>query len=235
MYKEFSKVYDIMMEYCDYDEWKNIIEDKINIYGNSPKTILDLGCGTGEVLVRLEEKYEMTGVDLSKEMVELSKKKCNTKDFYVQDMRSLNLEKNYDIVISLFDTVNHLVSLEGLKQTMKSVWNNLNKDGLYIFDVVTRDLMEDMFPGGNFIDDREEMMIVWEHEFDEEEELDYIDATFFIKEPSGMFSKIKEEYVKKIFTVDEIIKVAKETGFSILEVAENNELAGERLFFTLKK
>jgi cyclopropane fatty-acyl-phospholipid synthase-like methyltransferase len=235
MYKNFSKVYDIMMEYADYDGWKNIIEEKIERYGDSPKTILDLGCGTGEVLLRLLPNYEMTGVDLSKEMVEIANRKVDAASFYVQDMRELKLDKKHDVVISLFDTVNHLISMEGLKKTFSSVWKNLNEDGLYIFDVVTRELMDEMFPGGNFIDDRGDIMIIWEHEEDMEEGIDYVDTTFFVKQKNGMFKKITEEYVKKIFTVDEIINTAKEVGFQAVEVEENSELAGERIFFTLKK
>ena len=50
-----------------------------------------------------------------------------------------------------------------------------------------------------------------------------------------MFKKITEEYVKKIFTVDEIVNTAKEVGFQVVEVEENSELAGERIFFTMKK
>ncbi|WP_310739964.1 MULTISPECIES: class I SAM-dependent DNA methyltransferase [Psychrilyobacter] len=235
MYKNFSKVYDIMMEYADYDGWKDIIEEKIERYGDAPKTILDLGCGTGEVLLRLLPNYEMTGVDLSKEMVEIANRKIDAASFYVQDMRELKLDKKHDVVISLFDTVNHLISMEGLKKTFSSVWKNLNEDGLYIFDVVTRELMDEMFPGGNFIDDRGDIMIIWEHEEDMEEGVDYVDTTFFVKQKNGMFKKITEEYVKKIFTVDEIMNTAKEAGFQVVEVEENSELAGERIFFTLKK
>jgi cyclopropane fatty-acyl-phospholipid synthase-like methyltransferase len=235
VYKNFSKVYDIMMEYADYDGWKDMVEEKIERYGDTPKTILDLGCGTGEVLLRLISDYEMTGVDLSKEMVEIANRKIDAASFYVQDMRGLKLDKKHDVVISLFDTVNHLISLEGLKKTFSSVWKNLNEDGLYIFDVVTRELMEEMFPGGNFIDDRGDIMIIWEHEHDDEEGIDYVDTTFFVKQKNGMFKKITEEYVKKIFTVDEIINTAKEVGFQVVEVEENSELAGERIFFTLKK
>jgi len=235
VYKNFSKVYDIMMEYADYDGWKEIVEEKIERYGNSPKTVLDLGCGTGEVLIRLTPKYEMTGVDLSKEMVDIAKEKTDAASFYVQDMRELKLKQKHDVVISLFDTINHLISLKGLKKTFQSVWNNLEEEGIYIFDVVTRELMDEMFPGGNFIDDRGEIMIIWEHEYDEDEEIDYVDTTFFVKQENGLFKKITEEYVKKIFTVDEIINTAKEVGFQVVEVEENDGLAGERIFFTMKK
>ena len=235
MYKNFSKVYDLMMEYADYNGWKEKVEEKIERYGESPKNILDLGCGTGEVLIRLAPNYQMTGVDLSNEMLEIAKEKINTVSFYMQDMRSFKLEEKNDVVISLFDTINHLISLEGLKKTFEHVWKNLTEGGLYIFDVVTRELIDEMFPGGNFIDDRGEIMIIWEHDYDETEEIDYIDTTFFIKQENGLFKKITEEYMKKIFTVDEIINTAKEVGFKVLEVEEDSELAGERIFFTMKK
>ena len=65
MYKNFSKVYDKFMEICDYNEWVSLLESYIKNYNQSGDKILDLGCGTGETLVRLSEKYQCSGLDLS--------------------------------------------------------------------------------------------------------------------------------------------------------------------------
>jgi len=69
MYKNFSKVYDKFMEICDYNEWVQLLEGYISEYNPQGKKVLDLGCGTGENLIRLSDKYECSGLDLSEDML----------------------------------------------------------------------------------------------------------------------------------------------------------------------
>lgn len=235
MYKEFSKVYDLMMEYSDYDKWREIVEAKFKLYNPTGTKVLDLGCGTGELIKRLQGDYEVVGVDLSQGMIDIAKEKVDGIEFYVQDMRNFKLKEKNDIILSLFDTINHLISIEALEATLEAVYNNLKEDGIYIFDIVTEELMEEMFPGGYFVDERDDLTIVWGHEYEEEDGLDYIDASFFIKQKDGSYRKVTEEYVKKIFTPEEIIEAAKKIGFEVKEVAQDGTLAGERIFFTLQK
>ncbi len=238
MYEGFSKIYDRLMEHADYDLWAEYVDRYISDYCDKAEEILDLGCGTGEVLIRLCDKYRISGVDLSEEMLSVAQKKIEIKgksiQLYKQDMRELECGQEYDAVISLFDTVNHLKSLSDLEKTFFAVNKNLKDGGIYIFDVVTRQLMDDMFEGGSFVDERDDLFIVWEHEVDEEG-LDYVYTNFFIESKDGMYERISEEYVKKIFTHDEIRSCADRAGFSIEVVEENDVLAGSRVFYVLKK
>ena len=238
MYEGFSKVYDRLMEYADYDLWTDCVEKYIKEYCIKAEEVLDLGCGTGELLIRLSERYSVTGVDLSAEMLSVAAKKLEDAgkelELYKQDMRQLRTGKEYDVVISLFDTVNHLRSNLDLEKTFSSVYGNLKKGGIYIFDVVTRQLMDEMFSGGSFVDEREGMFIVWEHEIDDEG-LDYVYTNFFVEDEDGRYDRIYEEYSKKIFTHDEVVRYAEKTGFSVEKVEENDILAGARVFYVLKK
>ena len=233
MYKKFSKIYDKFMEYCDYNEWARIVEENKQEFQIEGNDLLDLGCGTGEILLYLQQ-YNCTGIDLSEEMLKIAQKKlkgCNI-PLYYGDMKNFDTGKKYDIIISFFDTITHLTSLEELKENFRCIANSLKKDGIYIFDIVDRNFMELMFPGGVFVDQRKNLTTIWEHEF--EDGIDYIDATYFIKQKNGYFEKIQESYEKKLFTATEIKKAAEENGLKISKKYLNNKIAGEREFFVLR-
>ncbi|SJZ96607.1 Cyclopropane fatty-acyl-phospholipid synthase [Cetobacterium ceti] len=235
MYNNFAKIYDKFMKYCDYDQWSSYIKDKIEEYHPQGKTLLDLGCGTGETLIRLKENFQCSGLDLSKEMLEIAHKKLKNKgvNLFMGDMREFNTGEKYDIIISLFDTVNHLTSIEDLEDLFSAVKGSLNENGIYIFDVVDRKFMEAMFPGGIYYDERKDMTIIWEHS--REDDLDFVEANFFVKNKNNTYDKYKEYYEKKIFDRSEIEKAVKKNDLSLLTVAKNDKIAGERYFYVVKK
>jgi len=236
MYNEFSEVYDHMMEYADYDEIIKYLIDKIKEQGIKEGKLLDLGCGSGEILKKIPKEYEVSGMDLSGEMLEIARTKIDSKiKLYHDDMRTFKTGEKYSSIISIFDTINHLTSNFELEMTLKNVNEHLEEGGIYIFDVVSREFMEEMFPGGSFIDEREKMMVVWEHEYEEETGLDYVYVNFFIEDEDGRYRRIYEEHSKKIFSKEELELAIKNSGFEILEIDENDEFAGVRDFYTLKK
>lgn len=65
IYQGFAGVYDELMTHAPYDEWVQWIRQ--NIKPNA--AIIDVGCGTGEISLRLAEKgHAVTGIDLSEEI-----------------------------------------------------------------------------------------------------------------------------------------------------------------------
>lgn len=233
-YKNFSKIYDKFMKHCNYDEWSSEIEELIKRYNPDAKNLLDLGCGTGETLIRLKEKFSCEGLDLSEDMLKIAHKKLKNSGvpLFLGDMREFDTRKKYDVIISLFDTVNHLTSLEDLDDLFKSVKNSLNDDGIYIFDVVDRKFMDKMFEKGIYFDDRKDMSIIWEHF--QEDDIDVIEATYFVKNRAGFFEKFKEMYEKRIFDRKELEKYCEKNNLSLLSVQKNDRIAGERDFYILK-
>ena len=236
MYKNFSKVYDKFMEICDYNEWIKILEKYIGEYNSYGKKVLDLGCGTGSTLVNLSEKYECSGLDLSEEMLKKANIKLKGKNIplFLGDMREFNTGEKYDIIFSFFDTVNHLTSTEDLLDLFNSVKSSLNNNGIYIFDVVDREFMNKMFANDVYADNRKDFAVIWEHFYNEEENLDEIEATYFIKNKNKTFDRVTEYYEKRIFTHEEICACAEKAGLCVQKCEMNDFLAGKRYFYVLK-
>lgn len=128
----------------------------------------------------MTKNYQCDGMDLSEEMLKIAQRKLKHREvrLFLGDMVEFDTGYKYDIMVSLFDTVNHMVSVEELESHLESVLNSLNNGGVYIFDIVDREFMDTMFLG-TFVDNRKDITCIWEHEI--EEGIDYIDATYFLK------------------------------------------------------
>ncbi|QNM14678.1 MULTISPECIES: class I SAM-dependent methyltransferase [Fusobacterium] len=235
MYKIFSKLYDKFMKYSDYGAWENQMEELIKEGKPNGNTLLDIGCGTGELLLRMAKNYKCDGMDLSEDMLKIAFKKLKHREvgLFLGNMIDFDTGKTYDIMVSLFDTVNHILTLDELECHFKSVYKSLNPNGIYIFDVVDRKFMNEMFPNDLFVDNRKDLTCIWEHEIDGG--IDYIDATYFLKNSRGSWDKFTESYTKKIFTEDEIKKSVLNANLKLIKILINDKIAGKRNIYLLKK
>ena len=64
-------------------------------------SILDVGCGSGEPIAQhfIAKGYELAGVDYAQAMITLARQRFPKQNWYVADMRALNLGRRYDGLI----------------------------------------------------------------------------------------------------------------------------------------
>jgi len=132
-YDKIAKFYDSVVGRSD--EEIEFVRSRINKYHSSAKSVLEIGCGTGSNLFTLSKKYDVTGIDISMEMLEIAKKKIPKGTFHLHDMRNFDLKKKFDVILCLYDTINHLTLFNDWKKVFKSANDHLNKNGLFIFDI----------------------------------------------------------------------------------------------------
>jgi ubiquinone/menaquinone biosynthesis C-methylase UbiE len=101
-------------------------------------TVLDLACGTGSQVFWLSNKgFKVTGVDINEKMLDIAKSKSRaekTKPTFIKgDMRKTHVGE-FDAVLTIFNAIGHLTK-EDFNKALRNIHNNLNKNGLYIFDI----------------------------------------------------------------------------------------------------
>lgn len=144
-YKGFSYYFDQIMEYINYNDWLNFTLH----YLKADAKVLDLACGSGLLATLLNiEGYETDGLDLSQDMLGLANDRFKANHIlsklYLQDMTSFKLDKKYDAITCYFDSLNHLPTLDYVKQTLDSVYEALNEGGLFLFDIFSLSKYKDM-------------------------------------------------------------------------------------------
>ena len=101
------------------------------------KKILELACGTGSVLKPLSNKYKVSGLDLSKKMLAIARKKVPEVKFYHQNMVTFLINERFDVILCVFDSMNHILKFGDWEKIFTNVKNHLTDNGIFIFDINT--------------------------------------------------------------------------------------------------
>lgn len=141
IFESYANYYDIIYQDKDYKAECDFLESIFSKYfSKSVRSILDLGCGTGgHVLTLAERGYEVAGVDSSRKMLEIGRRKAKKGKLNIKfiegDIRNIELDQKFDAVISMFAVISYQITNEDLISTFKTAWKHLKKNGLFIFDV----------------------------------------------------------------------------------------------------
>jgi predicted TPR repeat methyltransferase len=244
MYTSFAYIYDKLMYDVDYKEWANYIEEIFRKYDISPGSILDLGCGTGNLTVEMAKRnYEMIGVDISTDMLMCAKEKSLIEKVDIlylnQDMSNFELYGTVDAVICLMDSLNYITNKNDLKRLFKLVNNYLNPGGLFIFDINTQYKLEKILGDNVFYDVGEEITYIWDNRYDKRKKQCEFDLTFFIKDGTG-YNRCDELHYERAFTNKEIEDLINYSNLKLLNVFDALKFTSpnkksERIFYISKK
>jgi SAM-dependent methyltransferase len=132
-YASFAQFYDAVMG--DPLPRSSRVTDTITRHSAGASSVLELGCGTGSVLAGLPTSLSVTGIDRSPEMLAIASSKVPRGRFIKADISSFDLGERFDVVICVFDTLNHLPRFDLWQELFRRVFEHLNDYGLFVFDV----------------------------------------------------------------------------------------------------
>ncbi|MCK6541065.1 class I SAM-dependent methyltransferase [bacterium] len=142
VFGDYSRYYDLLYKDKDYGNEVHYLRDLIQRFAPQTQTILNLGCGTGAHDFFLSEYgYSIDGIDVSQEMLSkaiekaaASPKLSSLLRFYKGDIRSIRLDKTFDVALSLFHVMSYQTSNNDFMDTLSTVKYHLNPNGIFIFD-----------------------------------------------------------------------------------------------------
>ncbi|MFA5080397.1 MAG: class I SAM-dependent methyltransferase [Candidatus Paceibacterota bacterium] len=205
-YQFFSKIYDEVMgtEYQDF--YEKIL---YRLFKNAPiedKVILELGCGTGEIIKRLSKNNKTFGIDISSEMIKVAQKKDKETKYIVMDMRDFKLPYLYDIIFCAFDSINHIPNISEWEKVFQNSKKHLNDNGILIFDFNTIEKFsainnktlikngKDFYASISTKSNKNKC--IW-------------DVSIFEKEKENKYRLYKEKIVEYSFPIDDVVEKVK--------------------------
>lgn len=143
MFRNYAELYDSLYLDRSYISEVNYLHKIIKEDCNPNISLLDLGCGTGIHSLELSKfGFKVTGLDISPEMLSVANNKLTeisqfqelSCEFVIGDILKMKMNKKYDVVISMFHVMNFFLTNENFVSVLKSIYDALKEDGIFIFD-----------------------------------------------------------------------------------------------------
>ena len=107
---------------------------------NDVRSILDIGCGTASHGVQLSLRgYDVTGFDLSHEMIALAHKKVQdagaSMTLHTMNMIDFTFDRSFDSAICMFAVLGYVTKTHDLISALRNIRQHLPEGALFVFDV----------------------------------------------------------------------------------------------------
>lgn len=140
LYTDLSNYYDLMCVDIDYQAQSHCIHRLHQLFGNGGKIHLDLACGTGpHVRHFLDFGFKSSGLDINQPMLDIARQRCPQAHFSLQNMCQFQLTEPVDLITCFLYSIHYCDDIERVKQCLISVYNNLNSKGIFCFNAVDKD------------------------------------------------------------------------------------------------
>ncbi len=200
--------------------------------------VLDLCCGSGHVTKELVQRgYQVTGVDNSAELIALARRQMPDVDLRVQDARQLALDDKFDAVLSTFDSLNHILSLEDLQKVFTGVHGLLKFGGRFVFDMNVEEAYSLDLKQWT-VDIKDKSVGIVRGLYDPFGHKARTELMWFVKADDGNCWRQHHSVVEqRCYTQVQILRALSSAGFSIVEAFTSaeagvtSELGFGRLFF----
>lgn len=243
-YNEFASLYDELMNDFDYKAWADYIEKILDRYDIKSKNILEMACGTGNLSYHLaKRRYNLVCFDLSSEMLSRAYEKLgrfNNVKLLELNMVDFKINKRFDSVISICDSINYITEKDDLLKCFTNVYKHLNDGGIFIFDINSYHKLKNIIGNNIFTEDRENIFYTWQNCYNEEQDICEFYLTFFKKNENNLYHRFDEEHTEKAYKVNEIVELLNKAGFMQVDyynsfTFDSIEDTSERINFVVKK
>lgn len=223
-FRSYGKYYDIIYADKNYEKECDFLEEIFRNYSKIiPKTILDGGCGTGSHAIPLAERgYEVTGIDLSAEMINIAKEKASKSkvktDFNVMDLRELRLNQKFDACILMFAVVDYITDEKDLQKALANIREHLKKGSLLIFDFWYGPAVLTILPTPKKkIIEKEGVKVVRfaEPDLDTSHNICKVNYYFLVTKKNLVVYRGKEKHIVRFYFPEEIKHYLEESGFQL--------------------
>lgn len=227
-YHNLAISYDSLTQDVDYDAVVEFYMQLLTREGLSPRTAVDLACGTGSVALRLAQKgLQVTAVDLSEEMLSVAMDKCAGMDnppyFVCQKLQSLRLPRGVDLAVCALDSLDYITDPQQCREAIFRVYKALNPGGCFIFDVNTPEKLRNM-DGQVFLDENDHTYCVWRGEFDPQTNILSYGMDLFQRR-GDLWLRSFEEHQEYAYSAQMLTGYLKEAGFTHIEVFADRRFA----------
>lgn len=224
-YDNFSRFYDMLTDNVEYEKRADYFCRLLSMCGIKEGILLDLGCGTGSVSVKMAEKgFDVIGVDSSIGMLNAAQQKMFESGRHMlllnQKIQEIDLYGTVDCAICVLDGINHLDSAGDVRKTFEKVSLFMNPGGAFAFDVNTIHKHKNVLADNAFVFEPDGLFCVWQNNYNSSDNSVEISLDFF-EEEDGVYYRTGESFSERAYELDEIKKWLEDSGFEVVGIFDD--------------
>jgi SAM-dependent methyltransferase len=179
-------------------------------------TLLELGCGGGNVAYHLKSAFQCTLTDLSPAMLEQSRRLNPECEHVAGDMCTLRLQRSFDAVF-VHDAITYMRSEADLARAIETAFVHLRRGGVAVFAPIS--VLETFEPGLNAgghdgADGRALRYLEWMHELQPDGCTFHFDHVYVLAE-GGEVRVVHERHTGTVFAVATWERLLRGAGFHV--------------------
>lgn len=228
MYTDLASWWPVLSPPDEYADEAPFMAGLLDTGPRAVRTLLELGCGGGHLASHLPAQLpglDQTLVDLSEQMLAVSRQ-CNpAAEHVLDDMRTMRLGRTFDAVL-VHDAIDYLLTREELEALAATIAVHLVPGGVA---VLAPDHVADSFRpgtdwgGSDAPDGRSARYLEWTHDPDPSDTWAQADYAFILREADGTVTYEGETHRFGLFEVSTWLDVIAGSGLEGVAVAEQTE------------
>lgn len=220
-YSVFSEIYNHTIRHVSYKRWSLFILNGMAPY--RPESILDLGCGTGELLFFMPNSAQKIGLDRSPEMLGLAKKRNANAEFIQGTITDYHINQDFDLITCTHDTLNYLLEDGQLEEHFLRVAEHLSPKGFYFFDVNTEYNLKYNFHKKKIKEKLGDLSLEWTNEY-ESDKRQIISVLKFTRKTQDTVLKWEETHIQRFYPEEQIGRALQNANLKILKKGSDYEV-----------
>lgn len=215
LYSEFAQWFHLLTAPEDYAEEAEFYRNVIFAGSDrSPQTMLELGSGGGNNASHLKSHFQLTLVDISPQMLEISKK-LNPECEHIQgDMRTVRLARLFDVVF-VHDAIGYMSTESDLKSAVETASLHCRQGGTILLapDHVKENFKPFTSHGGHDDPPRGIRYLDWTWDPDPNDSIYVSDMVYMMKDENGVLHIEHDRHILGIFPRQVWLDLLSNAGF----------------------
>lgn len=217
LYSELASWWPLLSPPDTYEEEGPVYWDWLcHLLGRRPQSFMELGSGGGHLALHYPKDCDVLLVDLSDDMLNVSRSLNPTKEHICGDMRTLRLDRTLDAVL-IHDAIMYMTSREDVVLALRTAYAHLCPGGalLVLPDVIKESFWERTVTGGNSDGGRALQMMEWHWDPDSEDDQFFVEFSYLLREGEAV-RPLYERHTMGLFSFEEWLAMFKEVGLEVV-------------------
>jgi ubiquinone/menaquinone biosynthesis C-methylase UbiE len=204
MFSKTAQYYDKIYSFKDYEAETQsllaLLRENTRIEGG---LLLDIACGTGCHIEYLKKHFEVEGLDISEDLLEMARQRNPEVVFHQGDMTDFHLGRQFDVVTCLFSSIGYVKTTDRLTRAIGCMASHLKPGGVLAIEPwFTPDAWKPGTVHALMVDEAE-LKIARVNTSYVDGRLSYFDLHYLIGTPEGT-EHFVERHELGLFTVEEM-------------------------------